>query len=548
MTGEWIAAIIEPVRCLTDALNTLIERRMCFDGTPGVALALTDRQALREVICRGWADVAAQRPVTPELLFEIGSISKSFTAIALLQLCECGLIDLHAPVSRYLPWFHVPSAFAPITPHHLLTHTAGIIMGTELSAEARYEVWALRETEAAAPPGTIFHYSNVGYKALGLVLEAVLGQDYGEIIRERILQPLGMDASSSTITHETRQQMAVGHEFLYDDRPPHRSQPLVPATWLETASADGSIAATAADMAAYLRMLLNRGLGPHGRILSAESFDLLTRPIIAPDDGMHGVFYGYGLNIAQIDGHTVVGHDGGMVGYYASVLADMDAGLGVVVLTNGPGSPEEIARAALALLRADAEGRDLPPLPTEADWLRVEHAADYTGFYESEAGAFAIVAEGERLALEMDGARVPLDPREADYFYVDHPAFARFLLHFEWQDGQVVAACHGPRCYVRAPGGAPPAVDYPPRWDAYPGHYRTHNPWFSNLRVVLRRGRLVLIEPRGKEHVLVPLGEGVFRAGDDEHCPERVRFDTLIDDQAIRMNLSCCDYYRTFTP
>jgi len=536
------------VGCLTEALNTLIEQRRRFDGTPGVVLAVTDRQALREVICCGWADVAAQRPVTPELLFEIGSITKSFTAIALLQLSERGLLDLHAPVSRYLPWFQVRSAFEPITLHHLMTHTAGIIMGTDWSTEARYEVWALRETEAAAPPGTTFHYSNVGYKALGLVLETVLGQDYGEIVRERILQPLDMGASSPVITHEIRQRMAMGHEFLYDDRPPHRSQPLVPATWLETGTADGSIAATAGDMAAYLRMLLNRGLGPHGRILSAESFELLTRPVIAPDDGAHGVFYGYGLNIGQVDGHRVIGHDGGMVGYYASVLADMDAGLGVVVLVNGPGSPEEIARAALALLRADAEGRDLPPLPAEADLLRVERAADYAGAYESEAGTFTLLAEGERLVMEIDGARVPLEPREVDYFYVDHPAFARFLLHFGRRDGQVVEACYGPRCYLRLPASAPPVPDYPPEWDAYPGHYRAHNPWFPNLRVVLRRGRLILIEPRGKEHVLVPLGGGRFRVGEDEHCPERVRFDTLIDGRAVRLNLSCCDYYRTFTP
>ncbi len=526
---------------MENTLLTLVKRRMRAEGTPGVVLAATDPQALRALVCCGWADAAARRPLTPDLLFEIGSITKSFTAIALLQLGESGLVDLHAPVSRYLPWFYVLSPFEPITLHHLLTHTAGIIMGTDFTTEARYEVWALRESEATAPPGTYFHYSNVGYKALGLVLEELLGQDYGTILSERILESLGMTASVPLISHEVRQRLAVGHEFLYDDRPPHPSYPLVPATWLETASADGSIASTAEDMAAYVRMLLNRGVGPHGRILSAASFDLLTRPVIAPDDGEHGAMYGYGLNIAQVDGHTVIGHDGGMIGYYASILADLDAGLGVVVLTNGPGKPLAIARPALALLRAAAEGRELS-LPAEPDPRQVENAAEYSGAYRSAAGSFTLSAEGGQLVMEVGGARVPLERRGADCFYVAHPAFARFLLYFGRRDGRVVEAFHGPHSYTNGP--PLPAVDSPPEWDAYPGHYRAHNPWFSNFYIVLRQGRLILIDPSGREHPLVPLGEGVFRVGEDERCPERLRLVTLIGGLASRLNLSGCDYYR----
>lgn len=528
-------------------LDAFIESRMKADNTPGLALAVTDQERLLYLTTAGFADRAAQTPVKPSCLFEIGSISKSFTAIALLQLHQAGRLDLHRPVNEYLPWFHVPSPYGPITPHHLLSHTAGIIRGTEFTTEARYEVWALRETEATAPPGTFFHYSNVGYKLLGLILETLLGQTYGEIIRERILDPLEMCDTEPVITHETRSPLAVAYEPLYDDRPFHPSHPLVPATWLETGTADGSIASTAGDMAKYVRMLLNRGRGPGQRLLSEEAFALMSQRLIEPDDEEHNGFYGYGLVITQDDGHTVIGHDGGMVGYSSSMLADMDEGLGVIVLINGPGEPANIARFALRLLRAARHGQPLPTPPL-ADPTRIQNAAEYCGTYRSEREPFILSSEGERLILHYGGERAPLEQRGTDCFYVAHPYFARFLLRFGRQGGAVVEAFHGPWWTVNERYNGPMSFDPPPGWEAYPGHYRAHNPWLTNFRVVLRKGRLWLIAPQGEEQELVELGEGAFRVGVDERSPERIRFDTLINGQAVRATLSGCPYYRTFTP
>ncbi len=176
-------------------LDQFIEQKIKVTNVPGMAVAVTDREKLLRVSTYGFADVAAQTPVTPGMLFEIGSIGKSFTSIALLQLREEGRLDgstvseatlakvLHEPVTRYLPWFEVQSEYEPITLHHLMSHTAGITMGSEFPGEARYEVWALRETEATAPPGTYYHYSDAGYKTLGVVLEELLGQPYGDIIQ-----------------------------------------------------------------------------------------------------------------------------------------------------------------------------------------------------------------------------------------------------------------------------------------------------------------------------------------------------------------------------
>jgi D-alanyl-D-alanine carboxypeptidase len=540
-----------------EQLDLFIAEQMAAAGTPGMAVALTDGQALVHLATHGLADVGAGRPVGPETLFEIGSISKSFTAIALLQLQEAGLLDVHSPVRRTLPWFHVPPApglagqagLETITLHHLLTHTAGIVRGSDFSTEGRYEVWSLRDTEACTPPGTFYHYCNVGYKALGLVLEEVTGRCYGDIITDRILRPLGMEASEALITHDTRRRLAVGYEPLYDDRPFHPSLPLAPALWLETGTGDGSIASTATDMAAYVRLLLNRGRGPAGSILSEESFRLLAgRLVPVPEgEGEGNDFYGYGLGIGQEDGHTIVSHSGGMVGYYAAIAADMEEGVGAVVLCNGPGEPMAVALQALRLVRRAREGRDLSPAST-AEPGRVEDAGAYAGVYRSGEQEIEVVAHGTALALHLAGQRAPLERRGEDCFYAPHPALSRYLLRFGRQADRVVEAYCGPDVFVRRGCAAAATQEPPAAWHAYAGHYRCHNPWLNNFRVVLRRDRLLLALPSGEETELVPLADGVFRVGTDERLPERLRFDTILDGRALRANLAGCDYYRTFTP
>jgi D-alanyl-D-alanine carboxypeptidase len=531
-------------------LDTFVKRRMQADRSPGLALAATDREGLLHIATYGYADIAAKAPVAPDTLFEIGSISKSVAAIALLQMVEAGQVDLHAPVARYLPWFHVPSSYQPITLHHLLSHTAGIIRGSDFSTEARYEVWALRESIASTPPGSYYHYSNVGYKALGLVLEEVSGQAYPAIIRERIFDPLCMESSEPAITHDTRQRLAVGYRRFYEDRPGHPIHPLVPATWLEADTADGSIATTASDLATYLRVLINRGQSPRGHILAPESFQLMTRPVIEPpeSDEDHGTFYGYGLNICNLDGHPLIGHGGSTVGYCAHVLADPEDGLGVVVLINGPGEPGEIAGFALALLRAAYRDEPLPPLPEAPEMESIELAAEYAGTYKSQTTTFTLEALDGRLVMHTGGVQVTLEQRGVDRFYVPHPEWQLFLLHLVREEGQVVEAVHGPDWYAGERYTGPSTFDTPPAWSAFPGHYRSHNPWYSNFRVVLRNGNLAFIDATGEEEVLAPLDEGLFRVGADARSPERLQFDTVLDGRAVRASLSGCDYYRTFTP
>jgi len=521
-------------------LREAVERQLSTFNAPGVAIGITQREHTLHAAVFGLANQEAGLPVTPETLFQIGSISKSFASILLLQLQEQGLLDINDPVTKYLPWFEVQSEYAPITLRHLMSHTAGIICGSDDTPVAFTEVWNLRHTKATVSPGEMFHYSNTGYKTLGLVLEAVLGQDISTILREQIFMPLGMTASLPDFRNENRHLLATGYTPYFDDRPLPPGGQLAPATWFESNTADGAICSNVADMCRYLRMLLQRGQG----LLAPESFEQLIHPVISTDDGLHGEHYGLGLFTMQLDGHHVIGHSGGMVGFTADMLADLDSGLGVIVLTNGPAEPSKLSRYALRLFNAGLEGKELPDYAED----KLDNADDYVGTYRCGEKYFSLKAGKSRLFLDFESDTVPLSQLRPDRFIVPHPAFEMFTLRMGRENDQVTEAGWGTERFVRDGFWEETPREHPAEWDAYPGHYRSHNPWFSNFRVMLYNGKLIYIDPMGDDEPLHQVGPGLFRIGDDPCSPEFIRFDVVVDGKAMQVILSGGAYSRTFTP
>jgi hypothetical protein len=292
-------------------------------------------------------------------------------------------------------------------------------------------------------------------------------------------------------------------------------------------------------------MLLNRGEAPGGRILSEESFDLLIRPVIETDEP--GRWYGYGLFTRQDDSHTVLGHGGGMPGFISIMLGDMDAGVGAIALVNTIADPRPVAEYALRLLRAAVEGRELPAPPPLADPASTENAADYAGTYTSGAASFAVRGEGDRLVLDWNGARVPLERREQgkDVFLAPHPDLALFPLRFGREDGNVVEAIHGGSWYLNERYAGPGEFSVPGTWSAFTGHYRSFTPWLSNFRVVTRKGSLLLITPEGVEQTLQPAGEGRFKL---DGAPGHIQFGPIVDGAAISARYLTTEYYRVDTP
>ncbi len=533
-----------------EEIDLFAESRMNEVNMPGLTIAVTDREKLLRLATFGYADLASKDPIVSGTMFEIGSIGKSFTNVALMQVYDEGRLDLHAPVSRYLQWFEVQSDYEAITTHHLMTHTSGLVSGNDIGTHGLYESWALRHSRTATPPGEYFRYSNVGYKTLGFLLEELDGRPYAEAVRARVLDPLEMRDSHPVIGFDSRRRAAVGYRNFFDDRPEHRNHGLVPSLWTEYGVGDGCQASTTNDMCSYLRMLMNGGAGPTGRVVSEISFRLMTQKAVATQQ-WGGAHYGYGLTQAEIDGHTYLGHGGSTTGFMSAIVADLEEGLGVVVLINGnveSYGAMNMAMRILAILRSGVgkleSSLQLPSIDPEV----VEDAQDYAGTYRSGDDNLVLTPEDGRLTIQMRGVKATLEPRGEGSFYVSHPDLEHFLLEVGRQEGRGVELFHGPDWYVSDEYSGPASFECPSEWQSYVGHYRTYNFVLTNFRVVLRKGSLLLMYPTGGHEPLVPLEDGLFRIGEDPRSPETIRFDALASGTALRATLSGCPYYRTYTP
>jgi CubicO group peptidase (beta-lactamase class C family) len=526
-------------------LDEYIARHLAEIGAPGLTLALADRNGLLRSSQYGFADVKAGIKVAPETLFEIGSISKSFVALAILQLVEEGKLDLNKPVANYLPWLKTESKFAPFTTHHLLSHTAGL-SGVPLLARV-----AATPLRVGSEPGTRWVYSNMGYDLLGFLLAAIDKRPFAEVMQQRVLNPLAMSASVPVITNDARGRMAVGYAPLYPDRPLPVRGKLGEAPWIEVPEAAGSIAATAGDMGNYLQMLLNSGAFGKGRVLSEKSFELFTRPVIKAPFRGEDASYAYGLWVSDNNGHKLLRHTGGMVAFSSAMFADQTDGLGAFASVNAarlPGGyrPIAVVRYALALLSAAAKGQELPaapaPLPSPAV---VKNASDYAGTFSSASGEKLVLSNAaDQLVLEHAGTRIVLEQAAPDLFLVKHPDFELFALGFGREKGAVVEAFHGSSWWTNERYAGPKKFDYPKDWDGYAGHYNSDSPWYGSTRVVIRKRQLLI----GGDQELAVVEPRVFRFADDPGDTDRITFDSFVDDKATRMDVSGIEFFRTYTP
>ena len=528
-----------------ERLDEYVGRHMAEMGLPGLTLAIANRQGLLRTSQYGFADVKAGIKVAPETLFEIGSISKSFVAMAVLQLVEEGKLDLHKPVTDYLPWLKIESSYAPFTTHHLLSHTAGL-SGIPLLLRV-----AFTPLRVGTEPGTHWVYSNIGYDLLGLLIETLDKRPFADAIRERVFKPLAMNSSSAVISNAIRERIAVGYGPLKPDRPFPLRGKLAEAPWVEVAEAAGSITATPADMGNYLQMLLNRGMGVKGRVLSEKSFDLLTKPVIKSSFRGEDASYAYGLWVSDINQHTLLRHTGGMVAFSSAMFADVTDGLAAFASVNAarlPGGyrPVPVVRYALALLSAASQNKDLPPAPQPIPSPTVvRNAADYAGTFVSpdDGAKLVLIKEGDKLLLEHAGARIVLEQVGRDVFIVQHPDFELFPLVFERDKEQVVEAFNGANWWINERYTGAKKFDYPKEWNAFTGHFHSDSPWYGSTRVVIRKGQLLV----GGDTPLAQVAPNVFRPADDPSDADRVIFDMFGNGKATRLTFSGVEFFRAFT-
>lgn len=527
-------------------LDEYVERHMRETGAPGMTLALADRGGAVRVSGYGFADTKARTRVTPQTLFEIGSISKSFAAVALLQMLDEGRIDLHRPVVEYLPWLKLEQRHGAVTAHHLLSHTSGL-PGAPLLPES-----VAVGLETFFKPGERFVYSNIGYLLLGLLIETLDRRPFADALAARVLKPLGMTTSAPLISNSLRPRMAVGYAPELEDRPfPLRGR-LAEAAYIEVDTAAGGVASNSTEMVAYMRMLLNRGAVGTRRLISEKSFELLTKPVVKAPFRGEEASYTYGLWVSQNkEGATQLRHTGGMVAFSSSLNVDLTNGVAAFASVNASLSgyrPVSVTKYALELLNAERAGRELPAPPASPPSpLEIKNATDYEGVYTAPDGRKFILASGSdgRLLLNRNRDVIPLERSGGpDSFIAQFPGLDLFRFVFTREDGKVTELGHGPDWYTNAAYKGPRTFEYPKEWEAYAGRYRHESAWYGSTRIVLRRGRLWL----EGEQELVPLADGSFSIGPPEETAERIRFLDTGGGRALRMNVSSTIYNRTYMP
>ena len=524
-------------------LDEFIAAHLRDIGAPGMTLALANRDGLVRASAYGFADTKAGAKVRPNTLFEVGSISKSFVALALMQMRDEGKFDTAKPITTYLPWLKIDSKYAPITGHHLLSHTSGLPDGVPLELIGPDQpLWT------GFAPGERFAYSNVGYDLLGLVLEAIDRQPMAAVLRRRVLDPLGMASSEPVITNAIRPRMAIGYAAMFDDRPfPLRGE-LAEAPWVEFGEGAGSVSSTATDMGEYLAVLLNRGKTRRGKILNEDTFKLIVTPAIKAPFWGEDASYGYGLWVSEIEGRTLLRHTGGMVAFSSAMHVDVTSGFGVFASVNANLAgyrPNIVTKYALDLLRAAMEGKDLPSVPATSTLPdQVSNAADFAGTFTAADGSkLVLAAEGGKLWLTAGVQKVALERAGGDRFVVKHPDFDLFPLEFARERNMIVEAFHGPRWFTNERYTGPKTFDYPKEWEAFAGHYRNDSPWFGSTRIFARKGKLT-----ADGTPLTPLSDGLFRLGPEEWSPERLSFGPLVNGRTTRVRVSGVEFHRTFTP
>lgn len=414
------------------------QQQMKKHDVTGLSLALIDDQRIVWAEGFGYADRAHNVPATPETLYRAGSITKLFTATAVMQLVERGLIDLDQPVKTYLPEFSFKTRFPdapPITIRHILTHHSG------LPANIPLGMWSnnpqpyatvlhdLKTRYVLHPPNQIFSYSNLGMAILGQVIERVSGEPYATYVSRAIFDPIGMTTASMETGVATSPLMA--HAYLKGKEEPELPLRDIPA---------GGLNASVLDLARFVQMVFAQGQAGSHHVVKPETLSgmLSTQNTDVPLDLDFKIGLGWWLSdidrLHQDTLGTVASHAGGTYHFRSQLITLPNQKLGVVVMTNSSTGGETVIKIATELLTSaleaksgflaeDSKQHDTPVIP-----LSPEQLAKYEGWYNTGAGVAKVTRSGGQLHAEVMDKSFRLVPRHNQELGLEYKVLGLYSL------------------------------------------------------------------------------------------------------------------------
>jgi CubicO group peptidase (beta-lactamase class C family) len=395
-----------------EGLQSFLFQRMSASGIPGLSIAIVRDGELAYERGLGFRDIGLGLPSTPQTIYCIGSVTKSFTALAVMQLHEKGKLSIEDPVEEYISFKGRPFG-EPILIKHLLSHTSGLpwlgyaetTLTQTTGMSSRWlpisspqdllifmegaEDWALSR------PGQRHAYLNEGYILLGMIIEKASGTRYGDYVKEQILNPLCMERSTF-YEEDVKKEVDVATPYITG-----RNGEKTPTKYpYGEMISDGGLMSSASDMVNFVKMMLSEGLFEDRRILSSESVRNMMEPKIQtveePIEGVGRRYYGYGLRIkTNFFGRDLIQHSGSVYGSSAYIGLIPREKLGVVVLANGGYFLEDVGEYALALVL----GEDISETPASR---RARLLDGLTGTYKTfrDNSSYRVTRSGGVLQIE----------------------------------------------------------------------------------------------------------------------------------------------------
>jgi CubicO group peptidase (beta-lactamase class C family) len=385
---------------VSDFVNAYLKKRQI----PGCALMVRHNGKVVLAAGYGFANLEHEVRVTPQTVFQSGSVGKQFTAMAVMILIEEKKLNLDDPISKYLD---VPDAWSAITVRHLLTHTSGLGDYPEkFSLQQDYTEDDLLNMIKAQPlgfaPGEKWSYSNLGYVTLGILIHKVTGEFYGDLLQQRVFAPLGMSHTRIISEADIIPNRAAGYRL--EDGTLKNQEWVAPR--LNT-TADGSLYFTIEDIAKWDDALEKR------KILSRASFEQMWRPVRLNDGS--AALYGFGWHIGKTDsGHRLVEHGGAWQGFAAYIGRYPDDRLCVAVLCNRAG-----ARAGYIAKRVAAfYVPTVAPRTHTVVGLNPAVLSSYAGDYRLEDRfTIKVGVASDRLEITWLGEKITLVPESDTVFF-----------------------------------------------------------------------------------------------------------------------------------
>ncbi len=463
---------------VAEKLDRLIVEQVDQNQIPSFSIALVVDQDIVWAKGFGFENREKNRRATAQTIYRVGSVSKLFTDLAIMQQVEQGKIDLDASATEYVKEFAPKSNFKDtITLRQLMSHRSGLVRESPVGHYFDPEeptlaatVESLNLTQLVYRPTSRTKYSNAGVSVVGLALERQLKLPFADAIRQSVLSPLGMDHSSFELDSTVKPHLSDAVMWTLDGR----TFP-APSFALGTSPA-GNLYSNVIDLSKFMKAIFNGGEGERGRVLKSETLKQMMSPQFSRENGS----FGLGFHIDQFEGHKLIGHGGAVYGFSTQFEALPDEKVGVITVSAMDGSnglARRIANEALRGLLASKNGKPIP-YPINTIEIDPKRALLFDGrFVESEGDkVIELIERNGSLQLKRGSVLHNLKSSEGDFIVDDVQQFGtRIKLH----SPDLISI--DDTTYQRVERSLPAKM--PKRWESLVGEYG----WDHNTLFVFER-------------------------------------------------------------